>query len=265
MFLAQASGYLEAAEAEHNLFFGICDRLITRPELVESPLHLLTVDERDEVVGAAMQAGPRKWILSRAVPDAVAALVDFLRPRNWLVPGVVGPTAEAQAFAGRWRPGAFRRGKAQRIYELRGVIPPPRVRGRPRLATAPDVDLVAGWGRAFSIDALTDEGPDNDEQTVRRLLADGRLYVWEDGVPLSMTGVNRQTPNGAVIAPVYTPPEHRRCGFASALVAAVSDRMLAAGKRYCCLFTDLANPTSNAIYQQIGYRPVADWVDFLFD
>jgi predicted GNAT family acetyltransferase len=73
-----------------------------------------------------------------------------------------------------------------------------------------------------------------------------------------MGGYGGSTPNGARIGPIYTPPELRRRGYASALTADLTQMLLYRGSRFCFLFTDLANPTSNSIYQQIGYRPVAD-------
>jgi len=69
---------------------------------------------------------------------------------------------------------------------------------------------------------------------------------------------------GAVrIGPVYTPPEQRRHGYASALVAQLSQGARSAGNR-CLLYTDLANPTSNAIYRAIGYRPVTEVLRYRF-
>jgi hypothetical protein len=73
------------------------------------------------------------------------------------------------------------------------------------------------------------------------------------------------TPNGIRIGPVYTPPEHRRRGYGSAVTAAVSARHLSAGRRFCFLYTDLENSTSNKIYVDIGYEPVCDSVDYAFE
>jgi uncharacterized protein len=82
--------------------------------------------------------------------------------------------------------------------------------------------------------------------------------LWWDGGPASMAGAGAPTPNGIRIGPVYTPPEHRRRGYASALTAALTRYLLDGGRRFCFLYTDLANPTSNAIYQQVGYTHVCD-------
>jgi predicted GNAT family acetyltransferase len=35
--------------------------------------------------------------------------------------------------------------------------------------------------------------------------------------------------------------------------------LLDQGKQFTSLFTDLSNPTSNSIYQKIGYQPVCDF------
>lgn len=87
---------------------------------------------------------------------------------------------------------------------------------------------------------------------------------WEDGEPVSLAGFGNPTPNGVRIGPVYTPPGRRRRGYATALVAALTRALLGSGPRFCFLFTDLANPTSNTIYQRIGYRPVTDVDEWRF-
>ena len=89
--------------------------------------------------------------------------------------------------------------------------------------------------------------------------------IWEDGERVSLAGWGSPTPNGIRIGPVYTPPEYRRRGYGSASTAAATARNLAAGRRFCFLYTDVANPTSNKIYMDIGYEPVCDSVEFAFD
>jgi uncharacterized protein len=106
----------------------------------------------------------------------------------------------------------------------------------------------------------------NVERTVdaRLRAGTGGFLLWEDTEPVSLAGWGGRTPNGVRIGPVYTPPEHRRRGYGSAVTAAVSAERLAAGRRFCFLYTDLANPTSNRIYMNIGYEPVCDSVDYAF-
>jgi predicted GNAT family acetyltransferase len=84
-------------------------------------------------------------------------------------------------------------------------------------------------------------------------------FVWDTGGrAVSMVGYSSPTPNSLRIAPVYTPPECRRRGYAGACTAAACSEILALGKQFVTLFADLANPTSNHVYQSIGFRPVCD-------
>jgi predicted GNAT family acetyltransferase len=116
-------------------------------------------------------------------------------------------------------------------------------------------------------EALGEDDPAEADDLVDRWMAGrGRtLHLWEDGEVVSLAGVGSLTPNGIRIGPVYTPPEARNRGYASSLVAAVSQAELDAGRRFCFLFTDQANPVSNHIYQAIGYRPVRDVEAYRFE
>jgi predicted GNAT family acetyltransferase len=97
-------------------------------------------------------------------------------------------------------------------------------------------------------------------------VASGGIFVWVDGgVPVSMASLQGATRHGIRVSFVYTPPELRRRGYAAACVAAVSERALASGRRFCTLYSDLANPTSNSIYQRIGYRRIGESVIVTFD
>ena len=113
-----------------------------------------------------------------------------------------------------------------------------------------------------------DHDPGVYERQVRhRLGASTSGYtIWEDGgEPVSMSGYGGRTPNGIRIGPVYTPPEHRGRGYATSLVAEQSARLLREGRMFCFLYTDLANPTPNAIYERIGYARVCDSRQIAFE
>jgi predicted GNAT family acetyltransferase len=117
-------------------------------------------------------------------------------------------------------------------------------------------------------EALPEDAPGRDaERTVdARLRAGvGGFTIWEDGGPVSLAGWGGRTPNSVRIGPVYTPPEQRRRGYGSAVTAAVTAEQLAVGRTFCFLYTDLANPTSNKIYTEIGYELVCDSIDYAFE
>ena len=260
-FVGRAGAWLAEREAEHGLFFAITARVR------DGAARLLTVEDGGAVVAAALQTPPRKWVVSRASDEAVGALAAHLVATGRPVPGVLGPALVAQALADCWQEHSgrpYRIGKAQRIWEVRAVVPPRPVPGARRVAGTGDLDTVTAWARAFAVDAATDETPDDVAALTTPRLAAGRVHLWEDERPVAMTAVGDSTPTGLGVHLVYTPPAERGKGFASALVAAVSAEALAAGRRFCFLFTDLANPVPNHVYEKIGYRPVADWADYLF-
>ena len=157
----------------------------------------------------------------------------------------------------------------QRIYALEELVPPRGVEGIARLAGTDDRALVLDWMTAFAHEAL--HGGDDAGRIERSVDARlgpegaGGICLWEvGGNPVSLAGFGGPTPNGLRIGPVYTPREHRGHGYGSAVTAAASQVALDRGKRFCFLYTDRANPTSNAIYMRLGYRPVCDSREIAF-
>jgi len=271
-FLAGAGPLLLEDEARHNLMLGIAGTLLDHPNVYRQH-HLWVVEDTGRTVGAALQTPPFNLVVARpAGEEPLAALAEALYAEQVELPGVTGAVPEVDAFAEAWeeRSGLRRRRRmTQRIYRLIEVRPIRVGAGRPRVATEADRALLVSWVRAFAEDALRDvESPvQSAQQTVDARLfgGTGGFVLWEDDKPVSLAGWGGLTPNGVRIGPVYTPPEHRRRGYGTAVTAAVSAERLAAGRRFCFLYTDLANPTSNKIYTDIGYEPVCDSIDYAFE
>ena len=272
-FLDHVGGYLGEREAEHNLLFGILDSLSHDPGLSPRSVYLAAVSEAEQVVAVALRTPPRNLVLSEVDdPGAIRLVIDDLVAARDDTPGVVGPAAVARSAAEHWTNAtgrSHRLGLRQRIFRLSRVIPARSVDGAMREAGKGDRDILVAWGQAFNDDALPPEehapeaGPVIDAWLA---LGTKRLYLWEvDGRPVSWVGVGGRTPHGTRIGPVYTPPAERGRGYASALVAAASQVALDEGLAFCFLFTDLANPTANRIYQAIGYEPVSDVDAYYFD
>ena len=161
--------------------------------------------------------------------------------------------------------GATRCQMREAMHVLEEVQDPPRpASGRLRLAQPADRGVLIEWMRAFTLEA----GLSGFELAPR--MVDGRmaresLLVWDHLGPVSMLGITQPVARVVRIGPVYTPLQYRRNGYAGSAVAAVSRRALARGASRCMLFTDLANPTSNKIYAEVGYRRIADWEEYAFD
>ncbi len=255
-------------EAANNLIFGIVNTMIERPEVYAGDNYMAAVTEGDELVGVAYRTPPHNLVLSYDMPKAAVELVaaDYAM-RGDELPGALGPTGSVEPFLAAWtalRGVDVQVEQEQRIYKLTEVIPVEGVAGCMRMATADDEELVTEWGAAFEVEAIgtrdaTEEVRERSHKRAQRLIEDERLALWElAGQPVSMAACAGPTPHGIRVNYVYTPPETRNHGYASAVTAALSQKLLDEGRTYCFLYTDLANPTSNHIYQEIGYRPVCD-------
>ena len=266
-----AGEYLEAREAEHNLIFGICSNIEAEPTMFgDAPPYLATVMHGDRVVGAAIRTPPWRLILSvMDHPGAAHRLVDDLADEP--LPGCVGPAKAAEHFAEGWS--RERRVEArllthERAFQLERVIPPRPSPGRMIRSNQSHFEIVRSWARAFHEEALPDAPNQQfDLMAERWIKGVGRTaWLWVDSQDrvVSLAGVGGLTPHGIRIGPVYTPPEERGHGYASNLVAEISQMQLDSGRRFVFLFTDLANPTSNKIYQDIGYEPVIDIDEYEF-
>jgi predicted GNAT family acetyltransferase len=267
-FLARSGAFLSAREAAHNLIFGICSQLAADPSVSDGQPYLATISEGDAVLGVALRTPPWNLVLSEIDDDGVLNLLvaDLTSDATTsTLPGVVGPAESSEAFGRRWTARTGRPSHiavSERIYSLTAVRPPGAVPGHMRTATLADRDLLVRWLIEFEADALEDSpSPVDPATTVDRWMTGGggRVdYIWEDGEPRSWCGVGGLTPHGIRVGPVFTPREWRGRGYASAIVAQASQTQLDAGRRFCFLYTDLANPTANHIYTEIGYEPVRD-------
>lgn len=273
-FAELARPYLVAHEAEHGLLLSVAADAARGLE-PRGAYWALAVDG-GRVAGVALRTAVKLLLSREARPDAMALIARDVfrdpaaRPETQ---AVLGPGPAVHAFAEgataavgvRWRPGM-----AQRIYVLRAVVTPGAVTGERRAATAADQELLVRWTEANAAEA--DHGPLDEADRravaagVERRVAEGAVHLWAaGGEPVSMAAATGPTPRGVRLTGVYTPPGLRGRGYASALVAALSQHLLDAGREFVFLYTDLANPTSNRIYQRVGYRAEADalelWVD----
>ena len=262
-FLRDAASLLLPNEARDNLVFGIAAAVRDSPERWPGArFWIATVD--GVPAGAALRTPPYNLVLATPRgPTALAALADAIDDD---LPGAVGARPEVDEFAALWaarravRPRVLRE---QGVYALEEVRPVPRPPGEVRDATRSDKQLLLDWFAAFGDEVLEEDDPGRVEAAkhVDQRLAgpDGGFLLWEDGGrPVSLAGWGGPTPNGIRVGPVYTPPELRGRGHATALTAELSQRLLEGGRQFCFLFTDLANPISNAIYERIGYVRVGE-------
>lgn len=208
--------------------------------------------ESVEVEAALLRTPPMPLLVSDAPEHAMRELAGTELAEE--VPGLTGPSESIETFAEAWHARGEKATLAsrRRLYRLAELVSPSRpVPGGARLVTDADRDLLIEWFSAFGPEV--GEPVLNAPRAVDRRLVNGELLLWEhDGVPVSMAGTTTPIAGVARVAPVFTPAPFRGCGYAGAVTAAVSRRTLDAGHEVI-LFTNLANPTSNALYQRLGF------------
>ncbi len=263
-FLAAAGEFLAADPAENTVLLSIAARLAAGTPTGGDPalppsLGWWRPAAGAPVGGAFVRMPAQPLRLSRMPREAAARLAETLSAEE--LPGVTGVVEAAEAFAGAWTARSaqdVRVHRNERLYRL-GELTPPTVDGRLRPAGPPDLELLTGWVLAFVEEA--EVAPGDVVRIVERRISTGDLCVWErDGRPVSMAGVSPVVAGMARIGPVYTPPEERGRGFGGAVTAGISELALERGATQVVLFTDLSNPTSNSLYQRLGYRAVGDQV-----
>lgn len=271
-FLRLAGALLERDEARNQLPLGIAGTLTTHPDAYEV-VHFWVVRDAGEPMAAAVRTEPFNLVLGDPSSEAALdRLLEAVLADDPGVPGIVGNVPFVDRAADRLARASGRtpeRILSEGVYGLTTVRDVARAPGRARAATAEDRVQILTWVRAFATEAIPD--PDEAFQRMERNLdtrfggEGGGFWLWEDrGEPVSLSGFSGPTPTGIRIGPVYTPPEHRQHGYATTLVADLSAWLLEQGHRACFLYTDLANPTSNRIYVEIGYERVCDAMEFSF-
>ncbi|MEU8656273.1 GNAT family N-acetyltransferase [Actinoplanes philippinensis] len=261
-FAENAGSFLRSSPVRHTVLLTVTAAMLSKGPHVygrSDPILGWWTSESGEVRGALLQTPPYPLTLTglppEAVPAAAAALSAYPLDAVNLLAG------DAAAFIDAWLAragGTARTGRETRLFQLDTLVPPdPCPPGAARLATPGDRPLLIGWFRDFH--DYIGEQPEDLDALVDDRLGHGGIALWEaDGVPLSMAVYTRPEAGMARVQYVWTPPEHRRQGFAAAATTAATRNALDAGATDVVLFTDLANPTSNALYPRLGYRPIED-------
>jgi uncharacterized protein len=269
-YLERTRSLLLSDEARHNLILGIAGTLVEHPDAYRTA-YLWLVEHHGEAVCAGLMTPPFNAVVSAEREEsALDVLADGVRARSISLPGVTGALPESERFADAWTRETYSRPSrhmTQGIYSLTQVRPVPSSPGRSRRAESADRKLLLDWVGAFFDETAVSADRKHMERMVDRRLtaADEGLWLWDDDRPASMAGFGGATPNGIRIGPVFTPPELRGRGYATALVASLSEWLLRRGRRFCFLYTDLANRTANEIYRRIGYEHVCDSADIRFE
>ena len=257
-FYSKVEPFLLQNEIENNLPLGIIGSSQNR-EVVDTEI-LLTMEIDDKLSLVMYQDFGNMMVIGedRDLEYAVDYIINHKLPAR----GVIGNSDLAESFSKIW---SERSGKEielqfnQRVYSLEKVNEVPLSNGIFRLAEEKDKDILAEWILQFLNEALNESKMDIDgaKERVQKFIDTKKIYVWDDNGIVTTAFKTRPTKNCMVISGVYTPKDLRGKGYATSCVAMVSKEILKE-KKFAALYTDLANPTSNSIYMNIGYKPVSD-------
>lgn len=257
------------ARLECNVLATVLLGVLDRPVLSEPVGRFAYGIGSDGEVGfAALRTPPWQLLTSELSPELAPAFMTRWLEFDPEVPGVNGLPASARGIASAWAAqtgGATRCWMREAMHSLEDVVGPSRpAPGQLRPVREDEREQMVEWTAMFERESGIGSG-DKAADMVDSKMRHGGLLLWETGEPVSLLGVTLPVAGVVRIGPVYTPPEHRRRGYAGTAVAEASRQALAAGAERCVLFTDLSNPTSNKIYAEVGFRRIADWEEHVFE
>ncbi len=259
-------------EVSNNLMLGILNRLANDSDSYKEGFHLGLVEQNGETIYAFMKTSTNNWILAdvgNVHNNVIRQVAAFLYNSNVVVPGVLGPTEKAEIFKDEWEKLTKTQATIemkQLIYQLEQVNKISETKGELHEAKPKDRPLVKKWLMQFGVAASEHISEENADQMAHSFISNRTLYFWmEEGKPVSMVNRSRKTKNGATLNAVFTPDEYKRNGYATAAVAKLTEKLLKDGFKFCSLYTDQANLTSNSIYKKIGYYEVATSIVYTFN
>lgn len=281
-FLEAHQSALLVRECEYSLKLGLSLRLAEGQEPADSGRFYGIEDRDGKRVGQAIQTSPqRPLVLSHLPAEAAACLLERLQDDGFSGSELRGPEGTTTSFAEAWAKATNQAPELTMrnyLYEARSLAVPPSDGGELIVAEKTDHGLAFEWVKSFSRECnlhppdphAPDRHPPEEaqviEETVSRLIPGGLLFFWraKSGQFVSMAARSRESPNGATVSLVYTPERLRRRGYAGRVTGHLSQRILDSGKSFCALYTDVSNPTSNAIYRRLGYEVIGEGVEYTF-
>ncbi|KUN14577.1 acetyltransferase [Streptomyces corchorusii] len=269
-FLTRAGDFLRSRPALHNTPLTRLEKWRTQPGAFTPGAVLFgRLESAGETQAIFYRPPTRRLTLTPLSPEQAEALAVHLTGLGHTLAGVTADHDTATAFAEAWQrhTGATPTLRVRmHLYRLDTLTPPnPHPDGHSRPVREQDHDHLMRWCRELAVD-LGEKVTIDASSWASTRFAEKTYTFWEtpDGTPVSMAGVNPMIAGMVRVDPVYTPVDFRGRGYAAAVTAEVSRAARAAGATEVVLFTDAGNPTSNAFYQRLGYRRIADWAPYDF-
>ncbi|MDP8202334.1 MAG: GNAT family N-acetyltransferase [Candidatus Tenebribacter burtonii] len=268
-FLEISEPVLIENEVENNLILGIV-LYIQRDPTQYKEKYLAVMQEGKQIKAVSVCTPPHKilfWGKNENCENEIDLLVNDAVKSHLDTMGILASPYHALQIAKKWQMKTgrtFKLGMSERIYKLEKVIFPEQPSGLMRLATLEDLHLICQWMEEFREEAVPNDPLNDFSEFATKKIENKDLVIWDDKKAVALASKARNTINGTCINLVYTPKKFRRNGYATALVAHLSQKLLNDGWKFVILFTDLSNPTSNSIYQKVGFKPICDFQEYIF-
>jgi len=268
-FITDVLDILLEDEVRHNLLISIL--LDNKRDTVANWLLSTVCDENGAILLIAICTPPFNLLLCKNGPVMNAEAVEFfageLKRIGFVPPGIIAEKDLARCFADAYCGSSGSVWKmTMAVMKLDQLSEYKKAPGFCRMLNEKDISFAPAWEHAFCVDCkLPVYSPEESEARIKVRLGMNIHYIWEDEVPVAQAVFGRNTPNGAAVSWVYTPPEHRGHGYATSVVAELCKAIFASGKAFCCLFADTANPASCKAYLNLGFYNVCEVDEIKFD
>ena len=270
-FLKKGEKFLLENESLNNILLGLANSISHKDRPADAELYIL-VEVDGNIVGAALRTDQRRAILISHMDDLyIDSILSFIINKNIELSGVNGKSSQVESFAKKYCKSfdlCFEMETKLGIYELNKLLMPKNSAYLLRVINDEDFDITLKFVESFIRDCFPKEENFKFEaqEMAKRFITNKSVYFLlnPNNEIVSMAANVRQTKNTACVGFVYTPDNFRKKGYGSLVTALVSKEILDGGKMACNLYTDLSNPTSNSIYQKIGYRKIGESIHFKF-
>jgi len=256
-----------ANESEHNLTWGAIARARDQRADEGNTRFFVLEDQSLDGPYAVVDLERGSLMIDTMSVAQAQSLAEFLDQQGISLRSLKGAPDAGIAFAETWSKSSghpYRVQLRQALMKLTNVVMPDPAGGAMIPATEDHRSLLEEFLTGFGQDCFPQESFSREQICAQadRLIVNDQGYLWRNaaGDWVAMAGVVRTTPHTSCLSFVYTAPKHRSHGYAARLVGTLSQAQLHEGKKACSLHTDLANPTSNAVYERVGYERIGTFV-----
>lgn len=268
-YFTKVENHLLANESFYNLKFGLVNAIKDNTIETSSSLFLV-ISENHQTIGFALRSNlERPLAISKMPTSALEKLISYLVDQKITLAGIIGEVETVEAFNKNWissQPFKYKLNLHLGVYETKTIVDQD-LENELILGSAQHEKIIFSFikgflNECFSNDIHTDE---NIDKLCKRNIENKAIYLLKNkkGDIVSMAANSRRTTNGGTISLVFTPPEFRGQGLGSSVTAKVA-KLILKDKKFANLFTDMSNPTSNSIYQKIGFKMIGENIHYDF-